>query len=104
MLMIKMKDSSFWLLRMILRLNQSDRAGIINFKYIFFKMGHQRPSNGEYITGEKDFFGHSWGTGKPSEDRPIKHRENTFMSIKIDRVIGRTSTLCLSQNVEVRLT
>jgi hypothetical protein len=35
-------------------------------KHIFFNMGHQRPSNGEYIAGEKDFFGHSWSPGEPS--------------------------------------
>jgi hypothetical protein len=58
-------------------------------------MGHQRPSNGEYIACEKDFFGHSWSPGEPSEDRPIKHRENTFMSIKIDRVIRFCSTFFL---------
>jgi hypothetical protein len=25
------------------------------FKHILFNMGYQRPSNGEYIAGEKDF-------------------------------------------------
>ncbi len=55
------------------------------FKHYFFSIGHQRPTNGEYIAGENEFFGHSWRPGEPSEDRPIKHRENTFMSIKIDR-------------------
>jgi hypothetical protein len=64
----------------------------IFFKHIFFIMGHQRPSNGEYTAGEKKFFEHSWSPGEPSEDRPIKHRENTFMSIKIDRVIRFCST------------
>jgi hypothetical protein len=68
------------------------KIGKIFFKYIFFNMGHQRPSNGEYIAGKKDFFGHSWSPGEPSQDNPIKHRENTFMSIKIDRVIRFWST------------
>ncbi len=62
------------------------------FKHIFFSIGHQRPTNGEYIGGEKKFFGHSWRPGEPSENSPIKHRENTFMSIKIDRVIRFCST------------
>ncbi len=71
-----------------------------NFKHIFFNMGYQRPSNGEYIAGEKDFFGHSWSPGEPSEDRPIKHRENTFLSIKIDRVIRFCSTLFLKFGID----
>ncbi len=54
-------------------------------------MSYQRPSNGEYIAGET-FFGHSWSPKELSEDRPIKHRENTFMSINIDRVIRFCST------------
>jgi hypothetical protein len=64
-------------------------------KHIFFNTGYQRPSNGEYIAGEKDFFGHSWSPGESSEDRPIKHREYTFLSIKIDRVIRFCSTIFL---------
>ncbi len=62
-------------------------------------MGHQRPSNGECIAGEKDFFGHSCSPGKPSEDRPIR-QENTFMSIKIDRVIQFCSTFFLKFGID----
>jgi hypothetical protein len=62
-------------------------------KHIFFNMDHRRPTNGEYIAGEKNFFGPTWSLGEPSEDRPIKHRENTFMSIKVDRVIRFCSTI-----------
>jgi hypothetical protein len=62
------------------------------FKHYFFNMGHQRPTNGEYITGENKFFGRPWSPGEPSEEMPIKHRENIFMSIKIDRVIRFCST------------
>jgi hypothetical protein len=69
-------------------------------KHIFFNMGYQRPSNGEYIAGEKDFFGHSWSPGEPSENRPIKHRENTFLSIKIDRVIRFCSTFFLKFGID----
>jgi hypothetical protein len=63
-------------------------------------MVHQRPCNGEYIAGEKDFVGHSWSLEEPSEDRPIKHRENTFMSIKIDRVIQFCSTFFLKFGID----
>jgi hypothetical protein len=38
------------------------------------------------------FFGPSWSPGEPSEERHIEHEENTFMSIKIDRVIRFCST------------
>jgi hypothetical protein len=62
------------------------------FKHYFFSIDHQRPTNGEYIAGENEFFGRLWSPGEPSEDMPIKHRENTFMSIKIDRVIRFCST------------
>jgi hypothetical protein len=62
------------------------------FQTLFFSIGHQRPTNGEYITGENELFGRLWSPGEPSKDRPIKHRENTFMSIKIDRVIRFCST------------
>jgi hypothetical protein len=54
--------------------------------FLRFFVGYQRPSNGEYIAGEKDFFGHSWSPGEPSEDRPIEHRENIFLSIKIEKI------------------
>jgi hypothetical protein len=67
------------------------------FKNIFFIICHQRPSNGEYIVGEKDFFGYSWSPGEPSEDRPIKNREDIFMFIKIDRVIRFWSTFFSSK-------
>jgi hypothetical protein len=70
------------------------------FKHILFNMDHQRPPNGEYIAGEKNFFGHSWSPGEPSEDRPTKHRENTFMSIKIDRVIRFCSTFFLKFGID----
>jgi hypothetical protein len=70
------------------------------FKHIIFNMGYQRPSNGEYIAGENEFFGHSWSPGEPSEDRPIKHRENTFLSIKIDRVIRFCSTFFLKFGID----
>jgi hypothetical protein len=70
------------------------------FKHIFFIIGHQRPSNGEYIAGEKDFFGHSWSPGEPFEDRLFKHRENTFMFIKIDRVIRFWSTFFLKFGID----
>jgi hypothetical protein len=63
-------------------------------------MGYQRPSNGEYIAGKKDVFGHSWSPREPSEDRPIKNRENTFLSIKIDRVIRFCSTIFLKFGID----
>jgi hypothetical protein len=63
-------------------------------------MGYQRSSNGEYIAGKKDFFRHSWSLGEPSDDRPIKHRENTFISIKIDRVIRFCSTIFLKFGID----
>ncbi len=62
------------------------------FKLYFFSIGYQRPTNGEYIAGENEFFGRLWSPGEPSEDRPIKHRENSFMSIKINRIIRFCST------------
>jgi hypothetical protein len=44
----------------------------------FLSIGLERATNGEYIAGENFFFGHSWSPGELSEDRPIKHRPNTF--------------------------
>ncbi len=70
------------------------------FKRYFFSISHQRPTNGEYIAGEKIFFGQSWRPGEPSEDRPIKHRENTFVSIKIDRAIRFCSTFFLKLGID----
>ncbi len=57
------------------------------FLILFLSIGFEKATNGEYISGEKIFFGPFWSPGEPSEDRPIKHRENTFMLIKIDRII-----------------
>jgi hypothetical protein len=70
------------------------------FKHYFCNIGHQRPTNGEYIAGENEFFGRLWSPGEPSEDRPIKHRENTFMSINIDRVIRFCSTFFLKFGID----
>ncbi len=53
-------------------------------------MGHQRLTIGKYIAGEQFFL--DTPEGEPSEDRLIQHRENTFMSIKIDRIILFCST------------
>jgi hypothetical protein len=58
-------------------------------------IGFERVTNGECIPGEKKFFGPFWSPGEPSEDRPIKHRENTFMLIKIDRIIRFCPTFFL---------
>jgi hypothetical protein len=55
-------------------------------------MGDERASNGEYIAEEKKIFGHTWSPREPSKDRPAKHRGNTFLLIKIDRVIRFWST------------
>jgi hypothetical protein len=60
-----------------------------NFWLSFWSIGHERATNREYISGENYFFGPSWS---PSEERHIEHGENTFMSIKIDRVIRFCST------------
>ncbi len=70
------------------------------FKHYFFSIGYQRPTNGEYIAGENEFFGRLWSPGEPSEDRPIKHKESTFMSIKIDRVIRFCSTFFLKFSID----
>ncbi len=70
------------------------------FKQYLFSIGHQRPTNGEYIAGENEFFGRLWNPGEPSENSPIKHRENTFMSIKIDRVIRFCSTFFLKLGID----
>ncbi len=60
----------------------------------------ERATNGEYIAGEKNFFGPFWSPGEPSEDRPIKHRENTFMLIKTDRVIRFCPTFFLKFGID----
>jgi hypothetical protein len=63
-------------------------------------IGFERVTNGEYIPGEKNFFGPFWSPGEPSEDRPIKHRENTFMLIKIDRIIRFCPTFFLKFGID----
>jgi hypothetical protein len=60
----------------------------------------ERATNGEYIAGEKKIFGHSWSPEEPSEDRSIKHRENTFMPIKTDRIIQFCSTFFLKFGID----
>ncbi len=62
------------------------------FLLSFLSIGHERATNGEYISGENYFFEPSWSPGESSEERHIEHGENTFMSIKIDRVIRFCST------------
>jgi hypothetical protein len=63
-------------------------------------IGFERATNGEYIPGEKIYFGPFWSPGEPSEDRPINHRENIFMLIKIDRVIRFCPTFFLKFGID----
>jgi hypothetical protein len=63
-------------------------------------IGFERVTNGEYIPGEKHFFRPFWSPGEPSEDRPIKHRPNTFMLIKIDRIIPFCPTFFLKFGID----
>jgi hypothetical protein len=63
-------------------------------------IGHERATNGEYNAGKNYFFGPSWSPGEPSKERHIEHGENTFMSIKIDRVIRFCSTFFLKFGID----
>jgi hypothetical protein len=43
----------------------------------------------------KKFFGHTWSPREPSREKHSRHTPNTFLLIKIDRVIRFCSTFFL---------
>ncbi len=65
----------------------------IFFKHYLFSVGHQRPTNGEYITNFLDVSG-------AQGSHPKTGLSNTFMSIKIDRVIRFCSTFFLKLGID----